>query len=227
VKNRISATLAKYGLGMDDYSDAYGVKARVTLEQRVTELPPQTQWVTTMLVHQLDFVQEQIGGQEQRLEQLLTVTPAMQRLVTLPGIGLILGATIALEIGDIGRFASAERLASYAGTTPRVMASGDKVRYGRLRSDVNHYLKWAFVEAANTVALHHRRRPQRHVSQLYQRLRARKGHAKAIGAVARHLAEAAFHVLSRQQAYRDPTLAAVDPAGCKREPLMSRTPPAR
>jgi hypothetical protein len=49
--------------------------------------------------------------------------------------------------------------------------------------------------------------PERHVSQLYFRLRQRKGHGKAVGAVARHLAEAAFHVLSRQQAYRDPTAA--------------------
>ena len=65
----------------------------------------------------------------------------MQRLQTLPGVGVILAATIALEIGDIGRFLSAERVASYSGTVPRVHASGDRVRYGRTRSDVNRYLK--------------------------------------------------------------------------------------
>ena len=95
-------------------------------------------------------------------------------------------------------------MASYSGTTTRVHASGGKVRYGPLRPDVNRYLKWAFAEAANSVAVNHTRLPQRHVSQLYFRLRARKGHSKAIGAVARHLAEAAFHVLTRQQEYRDP-----------------------
>jgi len=134
------------------------------------------------------------------------VTPEMERLMTLPGIAEILAATIALEIGDIGRFPDAPHLASYAGTTPRVHASGGRVRYGRLRADVNRYLKWAFVEAANSVAVNHRRCPERHVSQLYDRLRQRKGHHKAIGAVARHLAEAAFHVLRRQETYRDPVL---------------------
>jgi transposase len=209
LKNRISATLAKYGRGVDDYSDAdaFAVKARPTLEKLLAQLPPQTQWAATMLLQQLDFIQGQIAAQEQRLKELLKVTPSMELLMTLPGIGLILGAVIALEIGDIRRFASAERLASYAGTTPRVAASGDKVRYGRLRPDVNHYLKWAFVEAANTVALHHLRCRERHVSQLYRRLRTGKGHAKAIGAVARHLAEAAFWVLSRKEAYREPRLA--------------------
>jgi hypothetical protein len=78
----------------------------------------------------------------------------------------------------------------------------------RTRPDVNRYLKWAFAEAANSAAVHYRRCPERHVSQLYARLRARKGHAKAVGAVARRLAEAAFHVLSRQQAYRDPAATA-------------------
>src|SRR5437899_5021423 len=129
-----------------------------------------------------------------------------RRLMTLPGIAEILAATIALEIGDIGRFPDAPHLASYAGTTPRVHASGGRVRYGRLRADVNRYLKGAFVEAANSAAVNHRRCPDRHVSQLYDRLRQRKGHHKAIGAVARHLAEAAFHVLRRQEAYRDPVL---------------------
>src|SRR3989449_3626095 len=98
--------------------------------------------------------------------------------MTLPGIAEILAATIALEIGDIGRFPDAPHLASYAGTTPRVHASGGRVRYGRLRADVNRYLKWAFVEAANSVAVNHRRCPERHVSQLYDRLRQRKGRSE-------------------------------------------------
>jgi len=72
---------------------------------------------------------------------------------------------------------------------------------------VNRYLKWAFAEAANSVAVNHTRCRDRHVSQLYFRLRLRKGHSRAVGAVARHLAEAAFHVLRRQEAYRDPTTA--------------------
>ena len=123
---------------------------------------------------------------------------------------VILAATIALEVGEIGRFLSAERLASYAGTTPRVHASGDRVRYGRTRPDVNRYLKWAFAEAGNSVAVNYRNWPERHVSQLYFRLRQRKGHNKAVGAVARHLAQARFYV--------QPT---GSDQGCKRDVVMS------
>ena len=117
-----------------------------------------------------------------------------------------MSGVIALEVGDVGRFPDAEHLASYAGTTPRIHASGGKTRHGKLRPDVNRYLKWAFVEAGNSVALNHMRCPDRHVSHLYGRLRSRRGHAKAIGAVARHLAEATYHVLTRREPYRDPAL---------------------
>ena len=206
LKNRITSTLDKYAVGVTEATDAYSAKGRPELFEQIALLPSHTQWAATLMLKQLDFVQTQITQQEQRLKALLTVSPQMQLLMSLPGIGLILSAVLALEIGQITRFASAPRLASYAGTTPRVQASGDRVRYGRLRPDVNRYLRWAFVEAANSVALNHSRCPQRHVSQLYARLRARRGHSKAIGAVARHLAEAAFWVLSGNEPYRDPAL---------------------
>jgi transposase len=205
-KNRLTATLAKYGLPASEYSDPYGKGARAEMNSRLERLPEQAGWVSERMLAQVDGLSEQIGQFEGRLKALVEVTRDMQWLMSLPGVGVILAATIQLEIGEITRFPSAEHLASYAGTTPRVHSSGDRTRYGRTRPDVNRYLKWAFAEAGNSVAVNHTRCPARHVSQLYQRLRERKGHSKAIGAVARHLAEAAFHVLSRQQAYQDPTV---------------------
>jgi len=206
LKNRLQATLQKYGLQVEGCSDVFGVVARRQWTRLLRLLPPQTQWTAQALLDQLDFVERQIDEHQERLAALVARTAEMELLMTLPGVGPILGPVMALEIGDVARFATAERLASYSGTTPRVQASGGKTRYGRLRPDVNRYLKWAFVEAANVVALQQSRHPNRHVSLLYRRLRLRKGHAKAVGAVARHLAEAAYHVLRKKEPYRDPTL---------------------
>ncbi len=209
LKNRIQSTLSKYGWAGTDASDPYGKKARVQMIKAIQQLPPETSQMTAAFLNQLDFIQGQIAETEGRIRQLVRDTPEMELLRTLPGIGWILSAVVALEIGEIGRFASAERYASYAGTTPRVHASGDKIRYGRLRSDVNRYLKWAYVEAAHSVCLQRRTFPVRHASRLYERVRRRKGHPKAIGAVARHLAEATFHVLSRGEPYRDPAIRSI------------------
>ena len=208
LKNRIQSTLSKYGWAGTEASDPYGKKARAQLNQAIQQLPPETSQITAALLAQLDFIQGQIDDTEKRMRELVCDTPEMDWLRTLPGIGWILSAVIGLEIGVIGRFASAERYASYCGTTPRVHASGDKIRFGRLRPDVNRYLKWAYVEAAHSVCLQRGKFPLRHSSRLYERIRKRKGHPKAIGAVARHLAEATFHVLTRGQPYCDPGLKA-------------------
>lgn len=207
LKNRLLATLAKYGFLVEDCSDSFGFKARKhQWPGLLVKLPEHTRWSAELLLEQLDLVNRQVAEQEKRLGQLLTVTPQMVLLMTLPGVGLILAGVIVMEIGDIARFASAERLASYAGTTPRVHSSGDKTRYGKCRSDVNRYMKWAFVEAGNSIAMNAGKNPQRHVSELYRRLRHRKNHQKAVGAVARHLAEAAYWMLTKGECYKDPVL---------------------
>ena len=220
LKNRITSGLAKYGLSVTEASDAFGVKGRRQMAGLLEALPEETAWATRSLLRMLDTVQGEIGAYEERLADRLQTTAAMRLQQTLPGFGPILSAVVVLEVGDVGRFADAERLASYAGTTPRVHSSGGKTRYGRLRPDVNRYLKWAFVEAANVIARSRRHQVARHTSRLYARLRTSKGHAKAVGAVARHLAEATYWVQKRGQAYRDPALRRVK-GGAKRDHAMS------
>jgi transposase len=204
LKNRLHATLAKYALHDLEVSDFFGERGRTLLRERFALLPTHTAYASRQLLAQVEALGRQVRAFEKRIQATFKPTPAIQRLLTLPGVGLTLGVVIALEVGDVARFASAEKLAGYAGTTPRVHASGGKTRFGPSRPDVNRYLKWAFVEAANAICLTRGRAPHRHVSRLYERIARRKGHAKAIGAVARHLAEATYWVLSKQEAYREP-----------------------
>jgi transposase len=205
LKNRIHATLAKYALHDIEVSDLFGVRGRVLLRQRLNRLPPHTAYATQRLLEHVEALDGQVRAFEQRMRMIFKPTPVIQQLLTLPGVGLTLAVVIAVEVGDIRRFATAEKLASYAGTTPRVHASGGKTRFGPSRPDVNRYLKWAYVEAANAICLTRGRTTRRHVSRLYERVARRKGHAKAIGAVARHLAEATYWMLSKAESYRQPT----------------------
>ena len=116
------------------------------------------------------------------------------------------------------RFPSAAHLAAYAGTTPRVHASGGHTHYGPTRGDINRSLKWALIEAASNPCRLHQTRPHRHVSRRSARVQPRKGHATAVGAVARHLAEATYWILSQREPYRDP---AGDPASSTEGPARS------
>lgn len=206
LKNRIHATLAKYNLSLETDSDIFAEKWSEDLKRIIQRLPAETQNCVQQEVELLELVQGQIQSMEERMREQIPITPGMQLLKSLPGVGDILSIVIFAEVGSIGRFARAEQLASYAGTTPTVNSSGGKSRYGHLPAQSNHYLKWAFIEAANGVARHyqHPNWQAKHVTQLYQRIRRRKGHAVAVGAVARHLAEATYWMLTKNQTYQEP-----------------------
>lgn len=204
LKNRIHATLTKYALVLPNVSDLFGQRGRLWLHEQLQALPPHTAYTLAGLLDTLELLSQQINHVEQRMHEAFHRAREVDLLMTLPGVGFILSVVITSEIGDVRRLKGADHLASYAGTTPRVHASGGKTRYGPLRPDVNRYLKWAFVEAANASCRVRRGHPQRHVSHLYERLARPKGHQKAIGAVARHLAEAAYWMLSKGEPYREP-----------------------
>lgn len=208
LKNRIHSVFDKYGLHMDFevITDIFGRKGRQQMALTIKKLPPETRYTLRCLLRELDMAESQITRIEKRMRKVFAKTEQIKRLMTIPGIGFILAVSIANEIGDISRFSTPQRFAGYSGTVPRVHSSGGYTRYGKLRNDVNHYLKWAYSEAGNSTAVHHKRFPFRHTSILYKRIKEKKGHAKAVGAVGRHLAEASFWVLTRNENYKEPEI---------------------
>jgi transposase len=205
IKNRIHSLLAKYNLSPEDGAQLFSKKGRSWLESSISRLPPETGRCLAQQLELLDFLSLQIATLEERIHNLIALTPTMQLLKSLPGVGDMLAIVIEREVGTISRFPSAPQFSSYCGTTPRVSSSGGKTRYGKLRTESNQYLKWAFIEAANAISAHHAQRgwTARHVSKLYLRIRSRKGSSVAIGAVARHLAESTFWVLTKNEPYRE------------------------
>ena len=114
-----------------------------------------------------------------------------------PGIGDLLGLTLASEIGDVARFSSPRKLIGYAGLAPKINQSGDRSRTGALSKAGSRTLRWAAVEAAQ-----HAWRPSNPWHQLYSDLAQRAGKNPAKAAVARKILIAAWHVLSRQQPFK-------------------------
>ena len=122
----------------------------------------------------------------------MNVSVEADLLKTLPCVGKVLSMVLMLEIGRVDRFPTAAHLASYAGLVPRVHSSGGHTRMGQVRGDVNRNLKWAFVETGNLIVINQRGLAGTHLVRLYQRIKRSKNHQKAVVAMARHLAEAAW-----------------------------------
>lgn len=115
---------------------------------------------------------------------------AMGALRTVPGIGVILSMTIALETGDIARFASVGDYVSYCRLVKSERLSNGKKKGQGNRKCGNRYLAWAYIEAANFGVRH-----SPSIQRWYARKSSKRHRVIAIKAVAHKIARACYYLL--------------------------------
>lgn len=144
------------------------------------------------MAHQTDAITKI----EQHILKVAEKTPAYQRLQEMPGIGKILGLTIALETGDAKRFADAGRFASYCRCVKSVRQSNQKKKGENNHKCGNTYLAWAFVEAAHFACRH-----DDQCRRFYDRKKRKTNPVIATKSLACKLAKAAWHVMAEDVPY--------------------------
>ena len=127
---------------------------------------------------------------ERVVKDRIKVKPAYRYLLTVSGIGQILGLTIMLETGDIRRFPQVGNFASYCRCVGSEKLSNGKRKGTGNTKNGNKYLSWAFVEAANFAI-----RFEPLIARFYQRKKAKTHRVVAIKAVAHKLARASYYVM--------------------------------
>jgi transposase len=130
---------------------------------------------------------------DDELHQHARADPRIKVLRTLPGVGEFTALVMVAEIGDITRFGSARKLASWAGLTPTVRGSDLKVRHGHISKQGSAWLRWALSQAAQTA----KRSPDFTAS--YAAIAKRRGKKIATIAIARKLVTRAWHLLSEME----------------------------
>jgi len=136
---------------------------------------------------------EQIAELERVVMLQAKLKPEFKQLLTIQGIGKILGMTIMYEAGDMARFAKVGQFASYARCVESSRWSNGKKKGDGNRKNGNKYLAWAFIEAA-----HYAVRFNERIRGFYQRKKAKTKTVIALKAVAHKLARACYHVIKDQ-----------------------------
>jgi transposase len=136
---------------------------------------------------------EQIKELEHAVLAQAKLRPAFEQLLTVTGIGKILGMTIMYEAEPMERFAKVGNFASYARCVDSARTSNEKKKGEGNRKNGNKYLAWAFVEAAHFAVRYSER-----IRAFYQRKKAKRNGVVAIKAVAHKLARACYHMLKDQ-----------------------------
>lgn len=141
----------------------------------------------------IDQLTRQIYRIETSIVQRVELKESYRYLLTIPGVGKILGLTIMLETGPIGRFADVGHYASYCRKVSSRWTSNEKTKGKGNRKNGNKYLAWAFSEAAEFA-----RRYDAQARNYYSRKMRKTNFMVAHGALAHKLARAAYYLMKDQ-----------------------------
>ena len=156
-------------------------------------------WIGSILAH-IDFLDQQINSLTEMIaEQIAPFEKAVELLCTITGVQRRTAECIIAEIGvDMSIFPTAKELASWAGQCPGNHQSAGKRRSGKTRHG-SKWLDWALEEAALAAT----RSKDTYLAAQYARLRPRRGHKKALGAVKHSIIVAIWHMLTTGELYND------------------------
>jgi transposase len=206
-KNEVHAVLMRTLQGKPPCSDIFGKKGRRWLEHLQERLAVEEAETLGSALRQIDFLDAEIEQVERTVAKQMLSRPEARRLLTVPGVNVIAAATFLAAVGDIHRFRDSRKLIAYLGLDPRVRQSGDQpARPGRISKRGSSSARWALVEVAWSVV-----QQPGPLRAFYERLKARRGHGKAIVATARKLATLFWCLLSRGEdyAHQQPSLTAL------------------
>jgi len=185
-RNRIHAVLADYG--HDRPGGCWSGPGRAWLAS--LPLPAVSREVIDDDLALIDALQVRIDRLDWEVHQQARRDPRVKVLTQLPGVGPFTALVLLAEIGEVSRFGSARKLASWAGLTPNVRGSDRVAHYGHISKQGSAWLRWILCEAAQTAKRH----PDFAAS--YQAMARRRGKKIATTAVARKVLTRAYHLLA-------------------------------
>jgi transposase len=127
---------------------------RVTLDARVAladdAIPSFLRDALVALLEEIRALEEKAEAVRTSLTVLACDMPDVQRLLTVPGVGVLTATAMVALVGDIHRFRSGRHFASGLGLTPREHSSGASRRLGSITRKGNSYLRMLLIHGARS-----------------------------------------------------------------------------
>lgn len=203
LKNRVHAILHRLLISEQfDKTDLFGVSGRRRLNEFAQSSAPVVErYRVRTSLEEIDLLNERVEELEAIIAGFITSRPerleALDRLMSITGVSLVVGAGLMAAIGDASRFSSRKKLASYFGLVPSTYQSGDsKAYHGRITKRGRAQARWLLTEAAE-----HLCKSPGPLRGFYQRIHRKRGHNIAIIALARKMAELVWVLLVRKEDY--------------------------
>lgn len=208
IKNRIHGMLAHHGL-ICPKVDVFGKGGRAWLEGQT--MSPLYMEERPSLLRVLDTLTPEIKKVSLLIEEKAEVNDVTKILMSIPGIGAFTAMVMMAEIGTFERFNCPAKLACFAGLIASSYSSGGKLRYGGITKRGSPHLRWAMIEATNTV------RPSwGHLYEFYCRIKIKKGSKVARVALARKMLTIAWILVNKKEPWQAQSIEVGVSGGVKR-----------
>ena len=195
LKNIIQSILHAHLIPPCPAADLFNRKGRAWLAMQ--PLPEDERLAIERHVREIDRLGEDLQGIERDLARHALACDDVRRLMTIPGVDMVVAIALVAAIGNITRFASPQQLVSYLGLHPSVRQSGPgPAQHGRITKQGRGHARGMLVEAAWAAV-----RAPGPLHAFFLRLRARRGQHIAAVATARKLAVVVWHLLRKQESY--------------------------
>jgi transposase len=195
LKNIIQSILHSHLIPSCPHADLCGASGRAWLFHQV--LPEDERLAVERHLREFDRLGDDLKVIERDLARSALGDEGVKRLMTIPGVDMVVALAIVAAIGDVGRFEQSQKLVSYLGLNPSVRQSGPGPAYhGRITKQGRGHARGMLVEAAWAAA-----RAPGPLRAFFLRVRARRGQHVAAVATARKLAVLIWHLLSKGESY--------------------------
>ena len=198
--NQIRGLLLEYGITIQQGIAHINTQVPVILEDGENGLSDLFRSLLNELREEFKHLDERINDLEQRLQGLSKQNADCQRLLTVPGIGLLTATALVAAIGDIGAFKNGRELAAWLGLVPRQHSTGGKPTLLGISKRGDSYLRTLLIHGGRSV-VHNAHRHQDRRSRWVGDIKQRRGQNISAVAVANKNARVAWALLSRQTDY--------------------------
>ena len=199
VRQRTAQILSLQSMVRRHLGQHIGARQIKQLKEKDTERLFDDPYLVDTAVHNIAtirFLHQRIKAMEKTVLAKVKLRPEFSQLLTVPGIGKVLGLTIMLEVGTIRRFAKVGNYASYCRCVKSSRLSNQKCKGRGNHKNGNKYLSWAYVEAAHFIV-----RYNQSARRYYQRKKARTCGALATKALSHKLARASYYIMRDKVAF--------------------------
>jgi transposase len=195
LKNIIQSILHAHLIPACPVADLCGPKGRAWLSEQV--LPDDERFAIERHLREFDRLADDLRVIERDLARSALADESVARLMTIPGIDMVVALALTAAIGDIQRFEAPEKLVSYLGLNPSVRQSGPgPAHHGRITKQGRGHARGMLVEAAWAAA-----RAPGPLRAFFLRVSSRRGQHVAAVATARKLAVLIWHLLHKGESY--------------------------